>query len=65
MLQRLRSPISGLGGGRKAWLLTHFPNAAHHMPAVWRIQFLQGYLPPEGAWWLRRPFVYLLAEASS
>jgi thioredoxin reductase len=51
--QRLRSPISGLGGGRKAWLLSNFPGAAHHLPANLRIRFLKDYLPPEGAWWLR------------
>ena len=51
--QRLRSPISGLGGGWRAWLLTHFPTAAHRLPAAWMTHFLKGYLPPEGAWWLR------------
>ena len=51
--QRLRSPISGLGGGWRAWMLTHFPTAAHHLPAAWMTHFLKGYLPPEGAWWLR------------
>ena len=51
--QRLRSPISGLGGGWRAWMLTHFPTTVHHLPAAWRAHFLKGYLPPEGAWWLR------------
>ena len=51
--QRLRSPISGLGGGRKAWVLTHLPGLTHHLPAAWRTRFLKDYLPPEGAWWLR------------
>jgi FAD-dependent urate hydroxylase len=51
--QRLRSPISGLGGGWRAWVLTHFPSTAHHVPAAWRTRFLKSYLPPEGAWWLR------------
>ena len=53
LLQRLRSPVSGLGGGWRAWMLTHLPSAAHHLPAAWRAHFLKGYLPPEGAWWLR------------
>jgi thioredoxin reductase len=53
LLQRLRVPISGLGGGRKAWLLTHFPAVTHHMPATVKARFLKDYLPAEGAWWLR------------
>ncbi len=51
--RRLRSPISGLGTGPKAWLLTHFPGAMHPMPAKWRIDFVKKHLPAEGAWWLR------------
>jgi FAD-dependent urate hydroxylase len=51
--QRLRSPISGLGTGPKAWGLTHFPGAMHHVPATWRTQFVKTHLPAEGAWWLR------------
>jgi thioredoxin reductase len=51
--QRLRSPISGLGGGWRAWVLTHFAGTAYHLPAAWRTRFLKDYLPPEGAWWLR------------
>jgi FAD-dependent urate hydroxylase len=31
----------------------HFPTAAHRLPAAWMTHFLKGYLPPEGAWWLR------------
>ena len=51
--RRLRSPISGLGTGPKAWLLTNFPGAMHPMPAKWRIDFVKKHLPAEGAWWLR------------
>jgi FAD-dependent urate hydroxylase len=51
--QRLRSPISGLGTGPKAWGLTHFPGAMHHVPATWRTRFVKNHLPAEGAWWLR------------
>lgn len=51
--QRLRSPISGLGTGPKAWALTHFPGSIHRMPEAWRIRFVRSHLPPEGAWWLR------------
>jgi cation diffusion facilitator CzcD-associated flavoprotein CzcO len=52
--QRLRSPISGLGTGPKAWTLTHIPGAMHRMPTTWRTRFVQRHLPPEGAWWLRK-----------
>jgi cation diffusion facilitator CzcD-associated flavoprotein CzcO len=51
--RRLRSPISGLGTGPKAWALTHFPGAMHRVPAAWRTRFVKSHLPAEGAWWLR------------
>ena len=51
--RRLRSPISGLGTGPKAWLLTRFPGAMHQVPGQWRTRFVKGHLPAEGAWWLR------------
>jgi len=51
--RRLRSPISGLGTGPKAWVLAHFPGLLHRTPAAWRTHFIKHYLPPEGAWWLR------------
>jgi cation diffusion facilitator CzcD-associated flavoprotein CzcO len=51
--RRLRSPISGLGTGPKAWGLTHFPGVMHRVPAKWRTSFVKNHLPPEGAWWLR------------
>ncbi len=51
--RKLRSPISGLGTGPKAWALTHFPGAMHRAPATWRTRFVKNHLPAEGAWWLR------------
>jgi cation diffusion facilitator CzcD-associated flavoprotein CzcO len=51
--RRLRSPISGLGTGPRAWALTNFPGALHRLPANLRTCFVRNYLPPEGAWWLR------------
>jgi FAD-dependent urate hydroxylase len=50
--RKLRSPISGLGTGPKAWALTSFPGAMHKTPAGWRTRFVKTHLPPEGAWWL-------------
>jgi FAD-dependent urate hydroxylase len=52
--RKLRSPISGLGTGPKAWALTRFPGAMHRAPAAWRTRFVKSHLPPEGAWWLRK-----------
>jgi FAD-dependent urate hydroxylase len=51
--RRLRSPISGLGTGPKAWVLTKFPGAMHMTPTKWRTDFVKKHLPAEGAWWLR------------
>lgn len=51
--RKLRSPISGLGTGPKAWTLTHFPGVMHRVPAKWRTSFVKNHLPAEGAWWLR------------
>ena len=51
--RKIRSPISGLGTGPKAWALTRFPGLVHHAPDRWRMEFVKRHLPPEGAWWLR------------
>ncbi len=51
--RRIRSPISGLGTGPKAWALTRFPGAMHRIPAPLRTRFVASHLPAEGAWWLR------------
>jgi lysine/ornithine N-monooxygenase len=54
--RRLRSPITGLGTGPKAWALTRFPRAMHRMPDSFRTRFVKTHLPAEGAWWLRERF---------
>ena len=51
--RRLRSPVSGLGTGPKAWALARFPGVMHRVPNSWRTRFVKNHLPPEGAWWLR------------
>jgi thioredoxin reductase len=53
LLRRLRSPLSGLGSGPKAWVLTNLPGLCRLLPDGPRVDFLQRHLPPEGAWWLR------------
>lgn len=54
--RRLRSPITGLGTGPKAWALTRFPRALHRLPDSFRTGFVKTHLPAEGAWWLRERF---------
>jgi len=51
--RQLRSPITGLGTGPKAWALTRFPGAMHRVPAPWRTRFVATHLSAAGAWWLR------------
>ena len=52
--RRVRSPLSVLGTGPKAWALAHFPGAMHRLPSSLRRRLVKNYLPPEGAWWLRK-----------
>jgi FAD-dependent urate hydroxylase len=51
--QRMRTPLSGLGVGLKAWALTNLPGASHRLPPGLRTSFVKNHLPAEGAWWLR------------
>jgi thioredoxin reductase len=51
--QQLRSPISPLGSGPKAWALCRYPGAMHRLPDALRVRLVKNYLPPAGAWWLR------------
>jgi FAD-dependent urate hydroxylase len=51
--RKIRSPITGLGTGPKAWALTRFPGGMHRLPGPWRTRFVKSHLPAEGAWWLR------------
>jgi hypothetical protein len=51
--RRIRSPLSGLASGPRAWFLTKVPGAVHYLPDRLRSQIVAKQLPPEGAWWLR------------
>lgn len=51
--QRVRWPISALGGSPKSWALMQWPGAFHRLPSCGRALVLKNFLPPEGAWWLR------------
>jgi cation diffusion facilitator CzcD-associated flavoprotein CzcO len=54
--ERLRSPNSVLGPGRKSWVLEHFPMAVHFVPEERRVRFTRRYLGPAGPWWIRDRF---------
>ena len=54
--ERLRSPNSVLGPGRKSWVLEHFPMAVHFVPEARRVRFTRKYLGPAGPWWIRDRF---------
>ena len=51
--RRIRSPLSGLAAGPRAWFLTNVPGAVHCLPDRLRTRIVAKQLPPEGAWWLR------------
>jgi FAD-dependent urate hydroxylase len=51
--QQVRSPISELGTGPKAWLLAKLPGATHSVPLCLRTPFVKAHLAADGAWWLR------------
>jgi thioredoxin reductase len=52
-LERLDAPLSGLGPGKKSWLMETFPTALHYAPQGLRLDLLRRHLGPSGAWWLR------------
>jgi thioredoxin reductase len=65
--QRIRSPLSNLGGGPISWALTTFPGVLRCAPPTARTRIVRRHLPPEGAWWLRNRVEQLIpihAEAS-
>lgn len=53
LLERLNAPLSGLGPGKKSWLMETFPTALRFAPETLRLDLLKRHLGPSGAWWLR------------
>ncbi len=53
LLERVRVPMTVLGGGRDNWVLQHAPWLMHYVPDDRRLRFLHTHLGPGGAWWLR------------
>ncbi len=53
ILERIRVPMTVLGGGRDNWVLQHLPWLMHHLPDARRLRFVHSHLGPGGAWWLR------------
>jgi FAD-dependent urate hydroxylase len=56
LAERIRSPNSVLGPGRKSWALEHFPRAVHFAPERRRVRFTRRYLGPAGPWWIADRF---------
>jgi len=54
--EKIRSPNSVLGPGRKSWFLEHFPRVVHFVPEARRVRFTQRYLGPAGPWWIADRF---------
>jgi cation diffusion facilitator CzcD-associated flavoprotein CzcO len=54
--ERIRSPNTVLGPGRKSWVLEHFPRVVHFVPEARRVRFTRGYLGPAGPWWIKDRF---------
>jgi cation diffusion facilitator CzcD-associated flavoprotein CzcO len=52
-LERLREPISALGGSRKGWILEHFPSIVHYLPQDRRMRLFRNYLGPASPWWIK------------
>jgi thioredoxin reductase len=51
--ERIREPMTVLGGGRSHWILQHFPLAVHFLPEARRVHFVQRYLGPASPWWIK------------
>jgi lysine/ornithine N-monooxygenase len=52
-LDRLRTPIAGLGMGWNCWLAEHLPRVFHRLPESKRLGLVARTFGPAGAWWLR------------
>ena len=52
----LRRPPSGMGPGRRNWVLENVPMLMHYLPESRRVRFTREHLGPCGAWWLRDRF---------
>jgi FAD-dependent urate hydroxylase len=53
LLERVREPMTVLGGGRMSWVLQEFPLFPHLLPENRRIRFVRGYLGPASPWWIK------------
>jgi hypothetical protein len=51
--ERTRRPESALGNGLRTWFCAEAPNVFYHLPQGIRIEFVQNFLGPAGAYWLR------------
>ncbi len=56
LLDRVRSPMTVLGAGRKNWVLQELPYAFYFVPERRRVRMANGWLPPTAPWWIRDRF---------
>jgi thioredoxin reductase len=56
LVERLRSPNSVLGPGRKNWVIENFPLALRLVPEERRARIATSYLPPAAPWWIQDRF---------
>lgn len=53
LLQQIRSPLSGIGPGWRAYLLHHAPWLFHHLPEDLRLRIVRNTLGPAGGWFMK------------
>lgn len=51
--ERVREPMTVLGGGRKQWLLQEFPWLIHFVPEERRVRFVKRFAGPASPWWIK------------
>lgn len=54
LLQRIRRPMTPLGGGLRTWVYVNAPGIFYALPEAVRANQVQTTFGPAGAWWLRR-----------
>ena len=53
LLERMRSPVSGLGSGWRTYAWSNGPGMFRHLPFQARTAIVRRALGPAGAWWLK------------
>lgn len=53
LIQRIRRPMTPLGGGLRTWLYVNAPGVFYSLPESVRVAQVKNSFGPAGAWWLR------------